>query len=109
MPYLVVLLVSVAVGALTYVASMRIGQGEPLAVGFGAEDAGAADSGTAPGAAVGYTYLQVAITRGPSIRQRLQGFVGSLVLVVAAAFAVAGTLYAVGWLVSRMIERFVTE
>ena len=109
MPYLVVLLVSVAVGALAYMVSMRAGSGEPLAVGFGPEGPAAEGSDVATGAAVGYTYLQVAITRGPSIRQRLQGFVGSLVLIVAAAFAVAGVLYALGWLVSRTIERFVTE
>jgi len=109
MPYLVVLLVSVAVGALVYVLSMRAGGGGRFAVGFGSEDSPQEGSDPAAGAAVGYTYLQVAVTRGPSLRQRLQGLVGSLVLIVAAAIALAGALYAVGWLVTRTVERFVGE
>ena len=109
MPYLVVLLVSVAVGAVVYVLSMRASGGGRFAVGFDPESSRSEASDPAAGAAVGYTYLQVAITRGPSLRQRLQGLVGSLVLIVAGAFALAGALYAVGWLVTRTVERFVGE
>jgi hypothetical protein len=107
MPYLLVTLLSIGVGALVYVLSMRASAAEPLTVGFEPEVPGGLTSELV--SAPGYTYLQVAVTRGPSLRERLQGLVGSLVLVVVAAFAVAGTLYALGWLVNQTIERFVNE
>ena len=109
MPYLLVLLLSIAVGALVYLLSMRLGEGRRLTVGFGADGAPAEELEPGSRAALGYTYLLVAVTRGPSWRQRLQGFVGSLVLVVVAAFAAAGALYAIGWLVSQTIERFLND
>ena len=109
MPYLLVLLLSIAVGTLVYVLSMRLGGERRLTVGFGTKGTPAEEPESGPSAALGYTYLLVAIMRRPSWRQRLQGLVGSLVLVVLAAFAVAGALYAIGWLVSQTIERFVND
>lgn len=106
MPYLVVALVSLCVGGLVYVMSIRVGQADAAAVGFGLDPTSAPEQLEA---APGYTYLQVPVTRGPSLRQRLQGLVGSLVVIVAGALALAGALYAIGWLVARTIERFLTE
>jgi hypothetical protein len=109
MPYLLVTLLSIGVGALVYVLSMRASAAEPLAVGFEPDASGAGAMPAELGSAPGYTYLQVAVTRGPSLRERLQGLVGSLVLVVVAAFAVAGTFYALGWLVNRVIQTFLVN
>jgi len=106
MPYLLVTLVSIGVGALVYAVSMRVGRPEAAAVGFGPDPA--STEGRLE-AAPGYTYLQVPVTRGPSFGERLQGFVGSLVAIVIGALALAGALYAIGWLVARTIERFLAE
>ena len=111
MRYLAVVLVSLGVGVVVYVISMRTGEDEVLALGFEPdapshdEPTGASVEGPPPG----YTYLQVAVTRGPSIRERLQGFVGSLALVAVATIAVAGTLYTVGWAISRLVQSFIGE
>jgi hypothetical protein len=114
MPYVLVLLVSLAVGAVVYVLSMRAEEPEPAAVGFeptvvplpAPEPAQPAPSPGVEGPAPGYTYLQVAVTRGPSARERIQGFVGSLALVAAAAVALAAGFYAVGALIGRLIRSF---
>ena len=108
MRYLAVMLASLGVGAVVYAISMRSGMDEVHAIGFEPErterDEGAdlAVDGPPPG----YTYLQVPVTRGPSIGERFQGLVGSLALVAIAMVGVAATLYAVGWAVSRVIRSF---
>jgi hypothetical protein len=110
MRYLVVMLLSLAAGAVVYVVSMRTGQDETYAIGFEPELPMLDEP---PGATAdpppGYTYLQVAVTNGPSIRERLQGLLGSLALVVVAMMAVAGALYAIGVVISRVIRAFVGE
>ncbi len=111
MGYVVVALLSIAVGAVVYVVSMRSAEDEVLAIGFEPEPA--PPEPPAPdvvdGPPPGYTYLQVAVTRGPSIRERLQGFLGSLALVAVAALGVAGALYGVGVLIGRVIRSFIGD
>lgn len=112
MRYGLVLLLSVSVGLLVYRLSMRVGRSEPPTVGFDPAEPGpqGSEKDRGPGAPpLGYSYLQVAVTRGPSLQERIQGFLGSLVLVVVGAIVVSGTLYALGVLVSRTVERFLGE
>jgi hypothetical protein len=113
MPYLVVMVVSLAVGAVVYVLSMRAEGPEPVAIGFEPTIVPppepvteSAERATVEGPAPGYTYLQVAVTKGPSPRERIQGLVGSLALVAAAAVALAAGFYAMGAVLSRLIRSF---
>jgi hypothetical protein len=112
MRYGLVLLLSISVGLLVYLLSMRTGRSEPATVGFDPAESGPQgsqkDLGTG-GAPPGYTYLQVAVTRGPSFQDRIQGFLGSLVLIVVGTLAVSGMLYGLGVIVSRTVERFLGE
>ncbi|MGZ8596072.1 MAG: hypothetical protein ACXWYJ_10470 [Actinomycetota bacterium] len=111
MRYLAVMLVSLGVGAVVYLISMRTGEDEVLALGF-EPDLSSPDEpavATVEGPPPGYTYLQVAVTKGPSIHERLQGFIGSLALVAVATIAVAGALYTVGWVISRLISSFLGD
>ena len=112
MRYLLVVLVSVCVGWLVYLVSMRASRSEPATVGFDPAENGPPGPAMDPGTAApppGYTYLQVAVTRGPSLRDRLQGFLGSLALVVIGTIVVSGAVYTLGVLISRTIERFLGE
>ncbi len=104
-PYLLLLLLSIGVGAVVYALSIRGAGTDATAAGFGPETPSSEPLGAPPG----YTYLQVSITRGPSLGQRLQGLVGSIVLVVVGALAVAGMLYSLGVVIGRTIERFLGE
>jgi hypothetical protein len=110
MAYLLVLLVSVAIGGAVYLLSLRASEGEPIAVGFEPE-ARTASGGPDASAHLpaGYTYLEVLVTRGPSWRERLTGLVGSLVLVVVAAAAVAAAVYGLGTAVNRVIRSFLGQ
>ena len=105
-PYLLVLLLSIGAGVTVYALSMRGARTDANAAGFGPDPSSPEDPLGAP---PGYTYLQVSITRGPSLGQRLQGLVGSIALVVLGALAVAGMLYSLGVLIARTIERFLGE
>ena len=110
MRYLAVVLVSLGVGVLVYVISMRTREDEVLALGFEPDVPVHEDpTATVDGPPPGYTYLQVAVTKGPSIRERLQGFIGSLALIAVATIAVAGTLYAVGWAIGHMVRSFIGD
>jgi hypothetical protein len=118
MRYGVVFLLSLGVGALVYVLSLRAAASEPVAVGFEPEEPSSAESTTAEpttgeagpptvaGPPPGYTYLQVAITDGPSMRQRLQGLIGTIVMVALGAAAVAASFWALGSAVDRVIRSF---
>lgn len=104
MRYLAVLVVSLAVGALAYVRSLRSPE-EPAAIGFApAEPAEPHDA--PPDPPPGYTYLRVPVTRGPSLGERLQGLLGSLALVAMGAVALALSLWAVGTLIGRTIRSY---
>lgn len=108
MRYLLVVLVSLATGAIAYVVSMRAGGGEQLAVGFEpsmTNDPAEVSSGPPPG----YAYLRVEVTRGPSLRDRLQGFVGSLALIAVAIMVTVGALWGLGFLIGRLIRSFVED
>lgn len=99
---LIIVAVSLLVGAWVYAATLRSGREGPAAVGFDGEDGERAKGGE-PGS--GYTFLRVA-TRGPSWRDRLQGFVGLMVLVLVGAAALAFGIYQLGHLVNTTIEQF---
>ena len=111
MRYLIVLLASIAVGAVVYVVSLRTAEGGPAAVGFEPappappEPLGPAGQAPLPG----YTYLQVEVTHGPSAWERIQGLLGSLALVVMAAVALALSVYAVGALIGRMLRSYIAR
>lgn len=102
MAYLIVIALSLLVGAWVYAATLRSGREGPVAVGFDGDDGDPARGGE-PGS--GYTFLRVG-TRGPSWRDRLQGFVGLMVLVFVGAAALAFAIYQLGRLVNTTIERF---
>jgi hypothetical protein len=105
MAYLIVVAVSVLVGGGVYAATLRVGRGGPAAVGFeGALDANV-DDGAVEGPGPGYTYLRVG-TRGPSWRDRLQGAVGLVILLIVGAAALAFGVYQLGHLINATIERF---
>jgi hypothetical protein len=118
MPLLLVALLSLVVGAVVYVGTVRREQ-TSSATGFGepeeevppAPQPVAAEGGTNPGYGPeggpnpGYTYLQVS-TQGPTVRDRLQGIVGVIVLLGIGAAALAFVLYELGHLINRTIERF---
>jgi hypothetical protein len=96
--------VSLAAGAIAYIVSMRTGERE-LAVGF--EPRATEDAGAAPPA--GYTYLRLQVTQGPTLRERIQGFVGSLALIAVAIMVTVGALWGLGFLIGRLIESFVED
>jgi hypothetical protein len=111
MPLLLVALLSLLVGAVVYVGTLRRDQ-SPSASGFGDEEEveeipapatrpGAASDGPDPG----YTYLQVS-TQGPRVRDRLAGILGVIVLLGVGAAALALVLYELGHLINRTIEAF---
>ena len=108
MPLLLVALLSLVVGAVVYVGTVRREQA-PSATGFGEPDEEeipdpqpvVAQGGPTPG----YTYLQVS-TQGPRIRDRLQGVVGVIVLLGVGAAALAFVLYELGHFINRTIEHF---
>lgn len=54
----------------------------------------------------GYTYLRLA-TSGPSSRERLQGFVGLIVLITVSAAVLALAVYQAGHVINQTIEHFV--
>ena len=122
MPLLLVALLSLLVGAVVYVGTLRreqappatgFGEPEPEATatsGVGTQPIGTQPGGAQPGGAPGgpnpgYTYLQVS-TQGPRIRDRLQGIVGVIVLLGVGAAALAFVLYELGHFINNMIERF---
>lgn len=104
MPYVVVLALSLLVGGAVYLATVRT-EGEVSALGFGDDAAPTPAEGSAPSAGPGYAYLRVS-TEGPSIRDRLQGFIGLVVLVGIGAAALAFAVYQAGHLINVVIESF---
>ena len=105
MPFVIVAVLSVVVGCAVYLGTVRT-QGEPPATGFGETEPEEALEAFEPGApAPGYAYLQVS-TRGPGVRERLQGLVGVIVLLGVGAAALALALYELGHLINKTIEAF---
>ena len=107
MRYLVVILLSLAAGAIAYLVSMRTSDRE-LAVGF-EPSTGEEPSEVTARPPTGYTYLRVEVTRGPTLRDRLQGFAGSLALIAVAIAVTVGALWGLGFLIGRLIHSFVQE
>ena len=105
MPLMIVAVVSVLVGCVVYLGTVR-SQDAPPATGFGETGPEEALEAVEPGApAPGYAYLQVS-TRGPDLRERLQGLVGVIVLLGVGAAALAFALYELGHLINKTIEAF---
>ena len=110
MPLLLVALLSLLVGAVVYVGTLKREQA-PSATGFGETEEVPATPAVATqpvgpeGPTPGYTYLQVS-TQGPRIRDRLQGIVGVIVLLGVGATALAFVLYELGHFINRTIEQF---
>ena len=110
MPLLLVALLSLLVGAVVYVGTLRREQA-PSATGFGEEQEEVPAPPTQPAAASpgspnpGYTYLQVS-TQGPRVRDRLAGIFGVIVLLGVGAAALAFVLYELGHFINRTIEAF---
>lgn len=109
MRYLVVMLLALVAGAVTYLVSMRMGEEEYVAIGFEPGPPVPEEPSGAPGPPPGYTYLQVALTDGPSMRERLQGLLGSLALIAVAMMAMAGAMYGAGVVIGRLIRSFLGE
>jgi hypothetical protein len=104
MAYLIVLAASVVVGVAVYVVTMRAGREQPAAVGFdGLEEGGDGEGLEGPGP--GYTYLRIPV-RGPTWRDRIEGFVGLVVLLFVGTTVLAFGLYQLGHLINLTIERF---
>ncbi len=104
MAYAIVIVLSLLMGSLVYLATLRAGRDGPIAVGFDVGDAGPGEGPVeAPGP--GYTYLRVA-TRGPTWRDRLQGFIGLVILLFFATAALAYGIYALGHALNLTIARF---
>lgn len=106
MDYLIVVVVSLLVGGAIYAVTLRNGRNVEMAFGFGDEGDHDPDAGVAP--EPGYAYLRVATTR-PSWRDRVLGFAGLVLLVVASAAVLALGIYQVGHLVNQLIERFLEK
>jgi hypothetical protein len=98
-PFVVVAVVSVLVGVVAYVGTVRGVAGEPSAMGFGEP----ATAGAEP--TPGYTYLQVS-TQRVAVRDRLLGIIGLVLLLALGAAALAFGLYQAGHLVNQTIEAF---
>jgi hypothetical protein len=99
--YAIVVALSLLIGGGVYLATLRGGDELPAAVGF--EDPDAAETVEGPGP--GYTYLRVAV-RGPSWRDRLQGFIGLIILLFFATAALAYGFYQLGHVLNLTIARF---
>lgn len=105
MPLMIVAVVSVLVGCAVYLGTVR-NQDAPPATGFGETGPEEPLEAVEPGApSPGYAYLQVS-TRGPELRERLQGLVGVIVLLGVGAAALAFALYELGHLINKTIEAF---
>lgn len=105
MPFVIVVVLSVLVGGAVYLGTVRM-QERPPAPGFGETGPDEGLEAIQPGAPPpGYAYLQVS-TRGPELRERLQGLVGVIVLLGVGAAALAFALYELGHLINKTIEAF---
>lgn len=98
-PFVIVAAVSVLVGVIVYVGTVRRGEGEPSAMGFGE----VATAGAEP--PPGTTYLRVS-TEQVALRDRLVGVIGLVLLLALGAAALAFGLYQAGHLVNQTIEAF---
>lgn len=78
--------------------TLMAGAGEPMT------DEGVAAGPTRAGA--GYTYLRVE-TSGPSGRERVQGFVGLIVVIAVSAAVLALAVYQLGHVIDQTIQHFV--
>ncbi len=107
MPYLLVLLVSLLVGAGAYLMTVRAAR-QDTRLGFGGgggEEAATTGPSDPP---PGYAYLRVS-TQGPALRDRLLGFIGLVLLVGISMAGLAFAIYQIGHLINRTIETFLEQ
>lgn len=107
MPLVLVAVLSVLVGCAVYLGTIRAQQSSS-ATGFGEAEEEAMESVEAGAPPPGYAYLQVS-TQGPSLRDRLQGVLGVILLLGVAAVTLAFALYELGHLINKTIETFLGE
>ncbi len=107
MPLLLLAVVSVAVGAVVYLGTVQGAADGHASLGFG-DDEAALDPADPWPPPPGYAYLRVS-TQGPSLRERLVGFIGVLLLIAASAAILAFALYEVGHLINGTIEAFLEQ
>jgi hypothetical protein len=107
MAYIVVVLVSVLVGAGAYLATVRLSREEAVPVGFEPESRSQGGVPELP-PEPGYTYLRVPTT-GPTGRDRAQGVVELLALLFVGSAALAFGIYQLGHLINLTIERFLAQ
>lgn len=107
MPLVLVALLSVLVGCAVYLGTIRAQQSSS-ATGFGEAEEEAMESVEAGAPPPGYAYLQVS-TQGPTLRDRLQGVLGVILLVGVSAATLAFALYELGYLINKTIETFLGE
>lgn len=111
MPLLLLAVVSVAVGAVVYLGTVQGAADGHASSGFGddeVEPVTALDPADPWPPPPGYAYLRVS-TQGPSLRERLVGFIGVLLLIAASAAILAFALYQVGHLINGTIEAFLEQ
>lgn len=101
---MLVLGLSLLVGGAVYLATVR-SEDKVSTLGFGENIEPRPEETAAPTAGLGYSYLRVS-TEGPSIRDRLQGFIGVMVLVGLGAAALAFVIYQAGHIINVVIESF---
>jgi Na+/proline symporter len=110
MGYLIVVALSLLVGSAVYLGTLRSGGEAPTTVGFEGPVALADGTDARPveGPGAGYTYLRVG-TRGPSWRDRLQGFIGLVILIIFGSSALAFGIYQLGHVINVTVERFLQK
>ncbi len=108
MAYLIVAAVSLLVGGVVFLVTVRASVSASSAVGFGDEEGfGSADPdpndpGDAP---PGYAYLQVS-TQGPAVQDRIVGALVLVLLVGVSAAVLALAIYQAGHLINQTIQAF---
>lgn len=122
MKYLFVLVVSLLVGVAVYVLSLRTEDEAIPGLGFSPEAPGGRrrrhetdaptpayeDAAQEPVAGTTTTYLRI-LTDRTSWRDRLQGFIGLVVLVMIASTVLALSVYEVGHLINSTIAKFLQK
>ena len=104
MPFILVLGLSLLVGGAVYLATVR-SESEASGLGFGDDRDQPSEKDAVPAAGSGFAYLRVS-TEGPSVQDRLQGFIGVVVLVGIGAVILAFAIYQAGHLIDQLFKSF---
>jgi len=124
MKYLLVFLVSLFAGGAVYILTVRTAPRESsvglgfapdalrrkhagIAAGAESEAAEALDPRSLEPPGAGFTYLRV-LTGAPTWRERVQGLLGVVILVIASSVLLAASVYELGHLVNSTLSHFVS-